>query len=88
MKDKGCIYSLFQTISSEEKMQIVERELAQMRECNKDATSCSVQKEKCPVGKLKIQHCVRVLSEHETKKKDNENKRLSKHKKKQRAYLN
>jgi hypothetical protein len=28
------------------------------------------------------------LSEHETKKKDNENKRLSKHKKKQRAYLN
>jgi hypothetical protein len=63
---------LFQTISSEERMQIVERGLAQMRESNKDATSCSVQKKKCPVSKLKIQHIVRILSEHETKKEDNE----------------
>jgi len=46
-----CITSLFQTISSEERMQIVERELAQMRESNKDATSCSVQKKKRSVGK-------------------------------------
>ncbi len=35
-------------------------------------TSCSVQKEKCPVDKLKIQHSVRILSEHENKKEDNE----------------
>jgi hypothetical protein len=41
---QGCITSLFQTISSDENMQIVERELAQMRESNKYATSCSVQK--------------------------------------------
>ncbi len=31
-----------------------------------------MQKEKCPVGKLKIQHSVRILSEHENKKEDNE----------------
>jgi hypothetical protein len=31
-----------------------------------------VQKEKCPVGRLKIQHSVRILNEHETKKEDNE----------------
>ncbi len=45
-KNDGClryIISLFQTISSEERMQIVKRELAQMRESNKDATSCSVE---------------------------------------------
>ncbi|CAK9204993.1 unnamed protein product [Sphagnum jensenii] len=49
-----------------------------MRESNKEATrmqtSCSVQKEKCPVDKLKIQHSVRILSEHENKKEDNETK--------------
>jgi uncharacterized membrane protein len=74
VKNEGqrCIYSLFQTISSEERMQIVEKGLAQMRESNKDATSCSVQKEKCLVDRLKIQHSVKILSEHETKKEDNE----------------
>jgi len=49
-----CITSLFQTISSEERMQIVEKELAQMRERYKDATSCSVQKEQHPVDKPRI----------------------------------
>jgi hypothetical protein len=70
-KNEGqrCITSLFQTISSEEGMQIVERELAQMRDNNKDATSCSVQKEKHPIGKPRIQHNARILSEHEIKKK-------------------
>ncbi len=37
-KNDGCqryIISLFQTISSEERKQIVKRELAQMRESNK-----------------------------------------------------
>jgi hypothetical protein len=63
-----CITSLFQTISSEERMQIVEKELAQMRERYKDATSCSVQKEQHPVDKPRIQHSVRILSEHEIKK--------------------
>jgi hypothetical protein len=41
-----------------------------------------VQKEKCPIGRLRIQHNVRILSEHEIKKEDNESKRLSKHMKK------
>jgi hypothetical protein len=74
VKNEGqrCINNLFQTISSEERTQIVEKGLAQMRENNKDATSCSVQKEKCSVGKLKIQHSVKILSEHETKGEDNE----------------
>jgi hypothetical protein len=31
-----------------------------------------VQKEKCSVDRLKIQHSVEILSEHETKKEDNE----------------
>jgi hypothetical protein len=46
VKNEGqrCIIKLFQTISSEERMQIMEREFAQMREINKDATSWSVQK--------------------------------------------
>ncbi len=48
------ITSLFETISSEERMQIVERELAQMWESNKDATSCSVQKEKHPIGRPRM----------------------------------
>jgi hypothetical protein len=77
-----CITSLFQTISNDEKMQIVERELAQMRENNKDVTSCSVQKEKHPIDKPRIQHSVRILSEHEIKKQDNEKKRSSKCRKK------
>jgi hypothetical protein len=88
-KNDGCqryIISLFQTISSEERMQIVKRELAQMRENNKDATSCSVQKEKCTIGRLRIQHNVRILSEHEIKKEDNESKRLLKHMKKRGVY--
>ncbi len=68
-KNEGqrCITNLFQTISSEERMQILERELAQIKEINKDARSCSVQKEKCPVGKPRNQHSVRILSEHEIK---------------------
>ncbi len=85
----GCqryVISLFQTISSEERMQIVKGELAQMREYNKDATSCSVQKEKCPIDRLRIQHNVRILNEHEIKKEDNERKRLSKHMEKQGVY--
>jgi hypothetical protein len=41
-KRQRCIISLFQTISNDEKLQIVERELAQMTESNKDVTSCSV----------------------------------------------
>jgi hypothetical protein len=49
---QSCITSLFQTISSEEKMQIVENELAQMRERYKDATSCSVQKNNTPLTSL------------------------------------
>jgi hypothetical protein len=69
------ITNLFQTISNEERMHIVEKELAQMKESNKDATSCSVQKEKCLVGKPKIQQNMRILSDHEIKKEDNENKR-------------
>jgi hypothetical protein len=77
-----CITSLFQTISNEESMQIVERELAQMRESNKDATSCSVQKEKHLVGKPRIQHSARILNKHEIKKQDNESKRPSKRRKK------
>jgi hypothetical protein len=72
------ITSLFQTISSEKRMNIVERELAQMRESNKDATSCSVQKKKHPIGRLRYQHNVRILSDHEIKKKDHERKRPSK----------
>jgi hypothetical protein len=72
------ITSLFQTISSGEKMKIVERELAQMRESNKDATSCNLQKEKHPIGRPKIQHNVRISSDHEIKKKDHERKRPSK----------
>jgi hypothetical protein len=64
-----CSTRLFQTISSEERMQIVERELAQMRQ-NKDATSCSVQKENRLVDKHRIQHSVRISSEHEIKKED------------------
>jgi hypothetical protein len=63
-------------------MQIVERELAQMRESNKDATSCNVQKKKRPIGKPRIQHSGRILNEHEIKKQDNESKRPSKRKKK------
>jgi hypothetical protein len=69
------ITSLFQTISNEERMQIVEKELAQMKESNKDETSCSVQKEKHPVGRPKIQQNVRILNDHEIKKEDNENKK-------------
>jgi hypothetical protein len=88
VKNDGCqryIISLFQTISSEERMQIVKRELAQMKDSNKATTSCGVQKEKCSIGRLRIQHNVRILSEHEIKKEDNKNKRLSKHMKKQGA---
>ncbi len=81
-ENEGQGTSLFQTISSDEKMQIVERELAQMRESNKYATSCSVQKEKHPIDKPKIQHNVRILSEHEIKKQDDENKKPSKCRKK------
>jgi hypothetical protein len=83
-KNEGqrCITSLFQTISNEEKVQIEEKELAQVRESNKDATSCSKQKGKCPVGKLKIQHSVKILNEHKIKKEDNESNRPSKHRKK------
>ncbi len=63
-------------------MQIEEKELAHVKESNKDATSCSRQKGKCPVGKPKIQHNVKILSEHKIKKKDNESNRPSKCKKK------
>jgi len=63
-------------------MKIFERELAQMRESNKDATSCSVQKEKHPVGKPRIQHNVRIFNDHEIKKEDHESKRPSKRMKK------
>jgi hypothetical protein len=38
---------LFQTISNEKRMQIEEKELAQVRESNKDATTCSRKKGKC-----------------------------------------
>ncbi len=83
-KNKGqrCITSLFQTNSSEEKMQFVERELARMRESNKEATSCNVQKENYPLGKPRMQHSGRILSEHQIKKQDDESKRPSKLKKK------
>jgi len=81
------IISLFQKISSGEKMKIVEREFAKMRESNKDATSCSLQKEKHPIGKPRIQHNVRISSDHEIKKKDHERKRPSKHMKKRRALV-
>jgi hypothetical protein len=56
-KNEGCqryVISLFHTISSEEKMQIVERELPQMKKSNKNVTSCSVQKEKHLVGRTRI----------------------------------
>ncbi len=53
-----------------------------MRESNKDTTSCSRQKGKCPVGNFKIQHSVKILSEHKIKKEDNESNTPSKHKKK------
>jgi uncharacterized membrane-anchored protein YjiN (DUF445 family) len=82
------IISLFQTISSEKRMQIVERELAQMKENNNDATSCNVQKEKHLVGRPRIQHNVRTLSDHEVKKEDHENKKPFKRMKKQGAYHN
>jgi hypothetical protein len=35
-----------------------------------------VQKKKCLVGTLRIQHSVKILSEHETKKEDNETSEL------------
>jgi hypothetical protein len=47
-----CITNLFQTISNEERMQIEEKELAQVRESNKDAT-CSRKKGKCQFASLK-----------------------------------
>jgi hypothetical protein len=57
-----------------------------MKESNKDATSCSVQKEKRPIGRPRIQHNVKILSDHEIKKEENESKRPFKCMKKQRAY--
>jgi hypothetical protein len=72
----------------EKRMQIVERELAQMKENNNDATSCNVQKEKHPVGRPRIQHNVRTLSDHEVKKENHEKKRPFRHMKKQGAYQN
>ncbi len=53
-------------------------ELSQLKKSNKNATSCSVQKEKHLVGKPRIQHNVRILSEHQIKKEDNESKKPSK----------
>ncbi len=82
-----CITNLFQTISNEERMQIEEKELAQVRESNKDAT-CSRKKREMPICKPKMQHNVNILSEHKIKKEDNESNRPSKLKKKQGAHQN
>jgi hypothetical protein len=84
---RRCITSLFQTISNELTMQI-EEELVQVKESNKDATSCNMQKGKCSMGKPKMQHNVNILSEHKIKKEDNESNRPSKRRKKQGAHQN
>jgi hypothetical protein len=75
----------FQRILREKRMQIVERELVEMKENTNYAKSSIVQNEKHPICWPTKQQ---LLSEQEIKKEAIENKRPSKYSKKRREYQN